>query len=494
MERKSGVLMPIASLPGEYAIGDFGWNARNFIDEIAEMGFRVWQILPITTIGLGNSPYSGTSAFAGNGLLIDPEKIPHLSNDEKNAAKRPDTKYAVDYDAARETKGWLIRLSYSRLSEDEKKVVKAFAEKTPWLKDYCEYRVLKDNFEQVSWAEFPEEFRKRKPSAMKKLREEYAEDLGYYEYEQYLFSQQWEALHDYAKERGMEIFGDMPIYVSYDSADVWANPEQFLLDEELKPTKVAGVPPDYFSATGQLWGNPLFNYRKIGKDFAYPVARLQHHLKLYDILRIDHFRGLHRYWAVPAGETTAINGSWEKGPGMGIWEALKKKVPNPKIVAEDLGMIDEEAHKYREQTGFPGMRVFHFAFDGDKKNLHLPYNYDRNTVAYTATHDNNTTLGWLYSLDDRTRGEVLDYLGVSQNGWGQGGGHCPSARAAVTEILKSTADLAIVPLQDLAGYGADTRFNTPGVAEGNWGFRLTHSCMDEVDNRYWREINARYGR
>lgn len=497
-QRKSGILLPIAALPSEYAIGDFGSNAEAFIDFMTRTGFSVWQILPITTIGSGNSPYSGHSAFGGNYQLIDISRLPErlLSNEEKQAAKYHGSIYSVNYDYAKEKKKFALKTAFGRLNDDDWASINEFCRKNDyWIKDYALYRAFKESHGNVAWYDWEEGLYFRDEDAMKKAEDEHNSQIRYYYFEQFVFDKQWKALRKYANARGIKIFGDMPIYVDIDSADVWSKPELFQLDERKRPTRVAGVPPDYFAKDGQLWGNPLYNYKKMATNgYEWWIQRLLRNLDFYDILRIDHFRGLCEYWSVPAGAKTAREGRWEEGCGTSLWKALYKVIHELNIVAEDLGDIDDKVRDYLKATGFPGMRVLQFAFDGTQDNPHLPYNYDRNTVAYTATHDNNTTLGWLYSLSADVRNDVLEYLDVSEQGWGNGGGKCPSTRGAIKAVLSSVANLAVIPLQDLAGYGADTRTNTPGVPTGNWEVRATTDAINEIDENYYRRLNSLYGR
>ena len=494
--RKAGVLLPVFSLMSEYGIGDFGQGARYFIDYVREAGFKIWQILPITTIGAGNSPYSGLSAFAGNPLFIDLSELSsELLSKEEKASFKVNSPYRVDYNLVKEKKGEALRLAYSRIGKETELEVEAFKKANAfWIEDYALFMAISEE-RGVEWQNWGDDLKFRKPSKIKAEKARLAQKLNYYYFEQYLFFKQWSELKAYANARGIEIFGDMPIYVSYNSPDVWANAEVFSLDEDLVPKEVAGVPPDYFAEDGQLWNNPLYDWERNEKDgFSWFVKRIEHSLKLYDILRIDHFRGLCEYWAVPAGSKTAKIGEWKKGPGMALWKAVSKKVKEPKIVAEDLGIIDEKVVDYLEKTGFPGMRVMQFAFDGDRNNVHLPYNYAKNTFAYSATHDNNTTLGWLYELDSETRRGILDFLEIGEHEWGIGGRYCKSTRAVIKMLMASSANVVIIPLQDLTGYGADTRINIPGEPDGNWEFRATMSTLDDVDVDFVRRSIGKYGR
>lgn len=489
--------MNVSSLPGPYGIGSFTADAEKLLDEMAGMGFKVWQTLPITAAGAGDSPYSGASSFAGNYLYIDPEKLFGLvGRDEINEVKYHGEIYLTDYAFARRAKKEILEKAYSRITAELKEKISLFvAENDYWLRDYAAFMALKETFNGAEWTEWGEykSYSRKKRDAFS---ESHAERVWYYYFEQYAFFTQWERIRKYAKGYEIEIFGDLPIYVSYDSADVWAHTELFLLDESLKPTEVAGVPPDYFAKEGQLWNNPLYDYEKMAKDnYKWWINRLLHALKLYDILRIDHFRGLYEFWAVPAGEKTAINGKWKKGPGTAIFDELKKVMPEHQIVAEDLGLVDEKIAEFLKKCGYYGMRVMQFGFDGDINNHHLPHNFIQECVAYTGTHDNDTTLGWLLGLDNATRQTALDYVGCDADyGWASGGGRCRATKAFIKCVLASVSRLAIIPMQDLCGYGSDTRMNVPGVAWGCWQYRTNYSAIDNIDREFIRNIIRIYGR
>ena len=497
MERKAGVLLNVSSLPGKYGIGGFSCNAEYFLNEFAGMGFRIWQTLPITSPGYGNSPYSGMSSYAGNALYIDPERLDNLlSREELTAAEYKGGIYLTDYGYAYETKEKLLRLAYSRMNDVLKeKIVKFAEENSDWVYDYAAFMTLKKLNDQKCWAEWGE-YSHYTPARVKKVFKDYPDETGYYLFEQYWFFTQWERIRRHAASLGIKIFGDLPIYVSYDSVDVWAHTSCFKLDKNLKPTEVAGVPPDYFAKDGQLWGNPLYDYKAMAKDgYKWWTDRIKHTEKLYDMLRIDHFRGLYEYWAVPADAETAKEGKWCKGPQKALFENLKKVAPDIEIIAEDLGIIDENVEKFLAETGFYGMRVMQFGFDGDKKNKHLPHNYDKNCVAYTATHDNDTTLGWLLSLDENTLESALNYVACDSGyGWADGAGKCRATRAFIRAVMASTANIAIVPMQDLCGYGSDTRMNTPGQAEGCWRYRTNYSAINSIDHSFIRNLITTYGR
>ncbi len=498
-ERKAGILLNVSSFPGKYGIGGFSCNVENFLSEFAGMGFKIWQTLPITSLGWGNSPYCGISAYAGNYLYIDPERLDEglLTKEELASAECNDAFYLTDYAAAAANKTRLLRLAYSRRTGMMMEKIDAFAaENADWLYDYAAFMVLKEVNDQTAWMTWESKWRVHTDKTAQTVRKCYPEEFGYYLFEQYCFFTQWARIREFASGVGMEIFGDVPIYLACDSVDVWADPKAFLLDTGYKPTEVAGVPPDYFSEDGQLWGNPLYDYKAMAKDdYAWWVRRIKHLHKLYDIIRIDHFRGFANYWAVPVSAKTAKEGKWKKGPGKKLFDVLYKEIPDLKIIAEDLGIIDDDVIELLESTGIPGMRVIQFGFDGDKKNTHLPYNYPHNCVAYTATHDNDTTLGWLLSLNDSTRADVLKYVNCSADyGWASGAGKCPATRAVIRSVMSSCADIAIVPMQDLCGYGSDTRMNTPGVADGCWRYRTNYNALNDVDHAFVRELITTYGR
>lgn len=497
MARQAGILLNVSSLPGKYGIGGFSCNAEYFLNEFAGMGFKIWQTLPITALGFGNSPYSGISSYAGNFLYIDPERLGGLLTKEELAENEyKGSIYLTDYGYAYETKSKLLRTAYSRKTYELEKAIDAFAkDNEEWIYDYAAFMTLKKANGNKCWVEWGE-YAKHSRTLVKKVFEDFGEDARYYLFEQYWFFKQWERIRKHASDLGIKVFGDLPIYVSYDSVDVWANTKCFKLDENYKPTEVAGVPPDYFAKDGQLWNNPLYDYAEMAKDgYKWWTDRIKHAEKLYDVLRIDHFRGLYEYWAVPAGAETAKEGKWRKGPQKALFEALKKRKVDIEIIAEDLGIIDEHVEKFLEETGFKGMRVMQFGFDGDKNNKHLPHNYEKNCVAYTATHDNDTTLGWLLSLDNATLESALNYVACDPGyGWADGAGKCRATRAFIRAVMASVADVAIVPMQDLCGYGSDTRMNTPGQADGCWRYRTNYSAINSVDHAYIRNLITTYGR
>lgn len=497
-DRAAGILLNVSSLPSEYGIGCFSKDAVVFADIAADMGFHWWQILPITTIGCGNSPYSGLSTYAGNRLYICPselEKEGLLTADEVNASKYRGEPYRTDYDFARINTERFLRTAFSRVDGEVKERIKKFRkEQSYWLEDYALFMSLAAA-RSTAWWRWEDGLKYRREADMKKARDELKEDIDFYVFEQYEFYRQWFKVKELVNERGVSVIGDLPFYVATDSVDVWANPEAFQLDEKLLPKAIAGVPPDAFSRTGQVWGNCLYDFAAMKKDgFKWWRKRISHCLKLYDALRLDHFRAFYNYFSIPARDyNTAENGVWEKGPADALLNLVYEDNRDALFIAEDLGLIDKECREYIDGTGIPTMRVFQFGFDGTP-SAHLPYRYEVNTVAYTGTHDNNTTLGWLYELNEGARNYVLKYCGFKGAGWGAGGPDCGSTKAIIKTLIMSSSALVVLPYQDMLGYGGDTRMNIPGVAEGNWTYRLPFHLMTSVDRDYFLDLNSTYGR
>lgn len=497
-DRASGILLNISSLSGEYGIGCFSHDAEAFADMAADMGFHWWQVLPITTIGCGNSPYSGLSSYAGNRLYICPaelEKIGLLSPEEVQASKYHGEPYRTDYDFARLNTEKFLRLAFSRLTDDLRKDIEVFRrENAHWVEDYALFMSLAAT-RSTAWWRWEDGLKYRRPQDLQMAREELKEDIDFYVFEQFEFYREWSLLKERVNERGVDIIGDLPFYVATDSVDVWADPSAFQLDENLLPKAIAGVPPDAFSKTGQVWGNCLYDFESMKKNgYRWWRSRISHCLKLYDALRLDHFRAFYNYFSIPARDyNTAENGKWEMGPADSLLDLVHKDHPDALFIAEDLGLIDADCREYIDSTGIPTMRVFQFGFDGTP-SAHLPYRYDVNTVAYTGTHDNNTTLGWLYELNEGARDYVLKYCGFKGAGWGAGGPDCGSTKAIIKTLMMSSSTLAVLPYQDMLGYGGDTRMNIPGVAEGNWTFRLPYHLMTTVDRNYFLDLNSTYGR
>ncbi len=487
--------MHITSLPGKYGIGGFGKSSTEFIDLLKDTGFSIWQVLPFHPVDEVNSPYKSESAFAGNLLFIDPETIYNdglITKDELDACIYNGSPYTADYEFAAETKLTLLKKCFSRFSDND--AIKKFTDENFWAEDYALFKTIKEINNNTPWWEWPEE--ERNYSICKKNQSKYSEQMKFHIFCQYLFFRQWKEIKLYANINNIRILGDMPVYVSMDSADVWSNTRQFRIDEKtFVPDEVAGVPPDYFSEDGQLWGNPLYDWNAMESDgFSWWKKRLEFELKLYDTVRIDHFRGLASYWAVPFGAETAKEGEWKQGPGMKLFNAVKDIYKEGEIIAEDLGAFGDDVVKLLEDTGFPGIRVIQFAFGSDSSNEHLPHNYKNNTVVYPGTHDNNTLLGWLYELSENERNYALDYCGFSNENWGEGGYRAPACRKIIETVWRSNADTAIIAFQDMCGFGSDARMNIPGVPELNWRVRTTKETLNNIDKEYFRKINGIFGR
>ncbi|NTU79153.1 MAG: 4-alpha-glucanotransferase [Chloroflexales bacterium] len=478
--RSSGILLHPTSLPGPWGIGDLGPAAYQFVDFLVAAGQSLWQVLPLGPTGYGDSPYQCFSAVAGNPLLVSLDQLIQrglLSYDEVIEA-------AASFDLAVDTVNYgevigfklpLLRRSYERLREGvAPELAAALAEfsaaQKGWLDDYALFMALKDAHAGQPWNTWAPDLRSRKPSALKQARHEHAWTIEVHKFLQFLFFQQWLPLKAYANERGVSIIGDAPIFVAYDSADVWASPELFFLDKAGLPTVVAGVPPDYFSETGQLWGNPLYRWDKMAKDdYDWWVSRLRAAFTQVDILRLDHFRGFAAYWEVPATQETAINGRWVRGPGADLFAHLEQELGTLPIIAEDLGLITPDVHALRDQFNFPGMVVMQFAFSGDPENTYLPHNHATNSVVYTGTHDNNTSVGWFGSLDEGEREHVRAYLGHPCN---------DIAWNLIRLAMMSVADIAVTPFQDVLRLSADARMNTPGHLGRNWGWRFRGEALN----------------
>jgi len=470
--RRAGILLHPTSLPGS---GGLGLAAFRFVDQLAASGITVWQMLPLGATHGDGSPYQCLSSHAGSPLLID-------------------------LDALR-TQGWLAEHATSlngawqcfsqHVTVQEQADFMAFvAEESLWLDDYALFVALREQQEKRAWFDWPQALRERMPAAMQQASEQLHERLQQIRFEQFVFFRQWHALREYAASRGVLLFGDMPIYVAHDSAEVWAQPELFSVDVHGQAEAVAGVPPDYFSATGQRWGNPLYRWERHEADgFAWWKARFATYLKLFDLIRIDHFRGLEAYWSIPADCPTAMEGEWVKAPGDALLTALRETFGSLPVVAEDLGIITEEVTALRQKHGLPGMCILQFAFDGSADNPYLPHNHTPDSVVYTGTHDNDTTLGWWQSLDEVARGKVHEYLdGESTHE------HTAMPWRLVCVALESVAQLAVIPLQDVLALGTEARMNTPGTTEGNWVWRYAEGQFSDEHAAQLREAVQRYGR
>ncbi|MFN5515865.1 MAG: 4-alpha-glucanotransferase [Cyanobacteriota bacterium] len=493
-QRASGLLLHPTSFPSPFGVGDLGAGAYQFIDFLAASEQRIWQILPLGPTGYGNSPYLCYSALALNPLLISPEELVKdglLAPERLKTAPTFDPERA-EFEKAREYKETLFQEAYAQFST-QSLLKSEFAEfcqaQKSWLEDYALFMALKKYHGGAGWHTWDAALAKREPQALETWRRQLAPEIDYQKFLQFLAFRQWGALKDYAAENHIAIMGDIPIYVAHDSADVWANPENFCLNPETGlAALMAGVPPDYFSETGQLWGNPVYDWEALRQNhFAWWLRRFQGLLQLVDIIRIDHFRGFAGYWAVPEGETTAMNGEWLPAPGEGLFTVLRGVMGDVPIVAEDLGVITEDVEKLRDDFGFPGMKVLQFAFDSDRGNPFLPFNYlNRRAVVYTGTHDNDTTVGWFEARSPEEQKRVTDYLGCV----------CPEGIhwSLIRLALGSVANTAIFPLQDILGLGNDARMNLPGSAEGNWGWRYHSEDLTPELAQQLAEVTELYGR
>ena len=471
--RSSGILYPISSLPSAYGIGCFSKEAYEFVDFLYAAGQRYWQVLPFGPTGYGDSPYQSFSTFAGNPYFISLEDLIEEGLLEKSEC---DELYwgtepeFVDYGAIYESRFKALRLAHGRFRETEEnnKAYQEFIKKESyWLEDYCLFMALKNENEGKPWIEWEEPYRIRDKKAMDVAAEVISDEIDFYRFQQFKFMEQWEKIHDYARKRSVSIIGDIPIYVAFDSADAWSHPEMYQFDEKNVPTAVAGCPPDAFSATGQLWGNPLYDWAYLKKHkYEWWVRRISRCYEFYDVIRIDHFRGFDEYYSVPYGDKTAENGKWEKGPGMDLFSTLRKELGDVDIIAEDLGYITDSVRELLEKSGFPGMKVLQFAFDESESSSYLPYNHITNCVVYTGTHDNMTTRGWIDDISDHDRDFVRRYINSLYTDYGQ------FTWDFIREAFRSVADLAIVPIQDFLVKGNEARMNCPAVGVGNWQWRV----------------------
>lgn len=488
--RTAGTLLPIFSLPGPYGIGVLGKEARDFAEFLLTAGLHCWQVLPTVHAGAGNSPYSGVSAFAGEPLYIDPEALYEnqlITKEELNEARYPLAPYNVDYEWLLKNKMTLLKKAHKRITPRIKEEIKQFTDENKfWLIDYAFYMAMKEKGRNAI----------SKSYLSKAERSMYIQDgtFSYYCFVQYEFYRQWKQLKEYCNDLGIAIIGDLPFYVSHESSDVWANPHLFKLDKHFEPIDVAGTPPDYFSKEGQCWGNPLYDWKKMKEEkYKWWHQRLSFHLNYNDVLRIDHFRGFERFWSISNKERDARLGHWEEGPGLELFDEYEKQYGSAPIIAEDLGTVDEKFYEFLRESGFPGMRVMQFAFDGTD-NLHLPHNYQQNTIAYTGTHDNNTTLGWIWETGEANRKQAIEYCQIPPDKWSDGGYQSPACKGFVRTLYQSVADVVIVPLQDFCGFGADTRINIPGKALDNWKVRFTQENLNQIDTNVLLQLSNTYMR
>ena len=494
--REAGILLPISSLPSPYGIGGFSREAYEFIDFLADSGQSYWQILPIGPTGFGDSPYQSFSSFAGNPYFISLEELIDeglLTKDECENLNWGNDERQVDYKKIYDSRLMLLRRAYKKAQlSNNKEYLDFVGENMKWLEDYALFMALKEHFGGKPWSEWDFDIKVGNPKA----KEEYAfrlqSEIGFWRYVQYKFYAQWKALKDYANKKGVKIIGDIPIYVAYDSADVWASSALFQLDEDKNPVAVAGCPPDGFSKKGQLWGNPLYKW-EIHKEsgFLWWIYRIEHSFKLYDVLRIDHFRGFDEYYSIPFGSKDATNGRWETGPGIALFDAVRKKLGDCEIIAEDLGFVTKGVEKLLEDCGFPGMRVFQFGFDKrdtGAKNNYLPHNYCDNCVAYTGTHDNPTVVSWFFEISDEEREDVRMYLCDKYTPDSEI--HLP----IIGSVMRSQARLAIIPMQDYLGFDSRARINKPSTTGANWQWRMSKGDLTKELSGEIYEITRLSGR
>ncbi|MFV0553561.1 MAG: 4-alpha-glucanotransferase [Mangrovibacterium sp.] len=492
--RSSGLLMHISSLPNQYGIGTLGDEAYRFVDFLAETKQRFWQILPVGPTGFGNSPYQSYSIFAGNPLFISLDKLVAegllRSKELTRAAENANDK--VDFDWVYSYKDILLRMAFLRFKEEFYKWKDEYyafmGEHSWWLTDYALFRALRTEYKTLAnWSEWEEDLKNKEERALAAALLTHDAEVNYIRFEQFMFFRQWFKLKNYANEKGVMILGDLPLYVSYDSSDVWGNRDLFELDETGKMTQVGGVPPDYFSETGQLWGNPVFNWDRIAeRGYDWWMARMHFNLHMYNYVRIDHFRGLESFWSIPADAETAINGQWVKAKGFEMLSLLQSQIGDLPIIAEDLGIITPEVDKLRTDFNLPGMKVLQFAYAADKECVHLPHNYTDNFVVYTGTHDNDTTLGWLRNASEVEQENLVFYYQSNK----------PSqlTKSLIHAAWGSVASVAIMPMQDLLELDSKHRMNTPGIAAGNWAWRMEAKQLRKQHKDFLLKITERYNR
>ncbi len=500
-QRSSGILAHITSLPSDFGIGDIGCSSYRFIDFLEKAGQQYWQILPVgpTHTFFDNSPYMCCSAFAGNPLLICCELLAEDGLINKSSLENhPEFKpYTTQYNSVASFKRSLLEEAFKQFTLGKNEDFAKFIAQTEWLDDYALFMALKEKYSFKGWFDWPRDIGNRNPKVIQTLHTELKTKIDYFRFEQYVFFSQWKRLRTRAENKSIQLIGDIPIYVGVDSVDVWANQDIFLLDpDSFLPTHVAGVPPDYFSKTGQRWGNPLYRWNSKDKKvtdklYGWWKKRVQSNFKLTDVARIDHFRGFANYWSIPADEETAVNGEWLKGPGEDFFTALLAELDTLPIIAEDLGIITEDVVKLLDNLGFPGMKILQFAFDDKEDNSFLPHNFStQNCVVYTGTHDNDTTLGWFLSdsLTEEERERIKLYANREHHD------HSPIYHDLIHLAFGSIAALAIIPLQDVLGYGSDCRMNTPSTSRGNWSWRCTADALKDETAQWLKRKTVLFGR
>jgi 4-alpha-glucanotransferase len=491
--RASGILLPVSSLPSKYGIGCFSEEAYEFVDQLARAGQKYWQILPLGPTGYGDSPYQSFSTFAGNPYFIDLEafvKEGYLDKSDCEDCDWGTNESYVDYEKIYNSRFRLLRKAFENYDcETDQEYRKFVKENAAWLEDYSLYMAIKDNLNGISWIEWPTELKNREKAALAEEREKLAKEVGFYCFQQFCFFKQWTALKAYANAKGVEMIGDIPIYVAFDSADAWAQPELFQFDKENIPIGVAGCPPDAFSATGQLWGNPLYDWEYHKKTgYAWWIRRMANCMKLYDVVRIDHFRGFDEYYSIPYGDKTAQFGHWEKGPGMDLFRALEKNLGKLDVIAEDLGLLTDSVIEMVEESGFPGMKVLQFAFDENEDSPYLTHRYERNCIVYTGTHDNETTRGWFRNLSQHDRNFARAYIGC------EGKHETAAVWSMIRAAMSSVADRCVIPVQDYLCLGNEARINEPSTLGDNWKWRMKKGQLNETIIQKIYKMTKLYGR
>lgn len=482
--RTSGILMHISSLPSPGGIGSLGSEAYAFADFLQASGMRIWQVLPVGPTGYGESPYQSTSVFAGNPLFISCRKLREegLLSYQDEEEYQPEDPENICFPEVTASKDRLLRRCYAQSREKLDGRIRIFADQNHWVQDFALFSAVKKHFDMVAWNRWPDrEIRFRTPEGIRKYTEMLKDDIDYHLFCQYLFHRQWTALKKYCNEHSILLFGDMPIYVAEDSADSWTHPEIFQLNRNRTPRRVAGVPPDYFSEDGQLWGNPLYRwtYLRFVRRYDWWIARMKHMAELYDILRIDHFIGFANYYSIRHGMPNARKGRWVIGPGKSLFRRLQREVPDIRIIAEDLGCVNHRVRRLLDWCGYPGMRVMTFGFDSDRSNPHFPSNYPANAVAYTGTHDNDTVLGWAKKASPKSLAFAEEVLGFSTAD--------QAPEAFISALFHSACDTVIVPMQDVLGLDSSARMNTPGTIGGNWRWRMKPDSLSlELSMKYYR--------
>lgn len=496
MKRTAGILLPISSLPSRHGIGCFSKSAYHFVDWLKEAGQTFWQILPLGPTGYGDSPYQSFSTFAGNPYFISLDTLVSeglLAADECDSTDFGYREDDIDYKKLYDNRYPLLRKAYQRSHIADDPTYRRFAEENAWwLSDYALFMAVKNHLGGIPWQEWPRDICLRTPSAMESWRSRLQDEIGFQQFMQFKFHTQWHALKDYANTNGIRIIGDLPIYVAMDSADVWAGPELFQLDENRVPLAVAGCPPDGFSAAGQLWGNPLYrwdHHRETG--YAWWLSRLEYCFRLYDVVRIDHFRGFDEYFSIPYGADSAVGGHWEKGPGIDLFRCLKEQMGKPEVIAEDLGYVTDSVRRLVADTGFPGMKVLEFAFDSrdtGSASDYLPHNYPENSVAYTGTHDNETIAGWFTSITENERTMARNYLCDRYTPENE------LYRSFIALVMRSKAATCIIPMQDYMGLDNRCRLNRPSSVGTNWRWRLKKEDLSDILQKEILSVVTRYGR